>query len=297
MQVKHLHIEASSFCNAKCPGCPRNAYGYSIKGLYKEQNLDFDKFIDLLKEYQKLEVINFCGNHGDPMMHPLISKMVEESGVFCSVATNGSIGRIKTYEHLAKLNCIVTFGIDGLEDTNHLYRQGVKWNNLMERIESFISAGGHAEWQFIPFAHNIHQIDQAKQLSVDLGFKDFLICETNRNYFPVIDDDKNISHWILPADGSRQPNKNFDVENFLASRINPVNLQPPRYKVKSINCEHLYGSIYVNSEGEKFPCCYQGFGHNGREKVKLEDFHLAKATWESDNCNKVCAESCGILDN
>ena len=47
MQVKHLHIEASSFCNAKCPGCPRNAYGYSIKGLYKEQNLDFDKFIDL----------------------------------------------------------------------------------------------------------------------------------------------------------------------------------------------------------------------------------------------------------
>ena len=50
MQVKHLHIEASSFCNAKCPGCPRNAYGYSIKGLYKEQNLDFNKFIDLYRK-------------------------------------------------------------------------------------------------------------------------------------------------------------------------------------------------------------------------------------------------------
>ena len=85
------------------------------------------------------------------------------------------------------------------------------------------------------------------------------------------------------------------VQHF--ARLNPVNLQPPRYKVKSIDCEHLYGSIYVNSEGEKFPCCYQGFGHNGTEKVNLEDFHLAKATWQSDNCNKVCAESCGILDN
>lgn len=296
MQINHLHIEASSFCNARCPGCPRNAYGYTIKGLYKEHNLELFKFKQIIKEYQDVEVINFCGNHGDPMMNPDIHKMVETSKVFCLIATNGSIGRIDTYKQLARLNCTIVFGIDGLEDTNHLYRQGVKWNNLMDRVQTFISEGGKANWQFIPFEHNKHQIDDAKKLSEKLGFQEFNMENTNRNYFPAITEDKKISHWILPADKKISPNTNFDVESFINSKQNHVNLDPPRYKVKSIDCEHLHGSIYINSQGEKFPCCYQGFGHSGRDKVKLEDFHEAKSTWATNNCNLVCAESCGKLD-
>ena len=69
------------------------------------------------------------------------------------------------YKQLARLNCTIVFGIDGLEDTNHLYRQGVKWNNLMDRVQTFISEGGKANWQFIPFEHNKHQIHDAKKLS------------------------------------------------------------------------------------------------------------------------------------
>jgi hypothetical protein len=62
---------------------------------------------------------------------------------------------ILNYEHLSRLN--VVWGIDGLEDTNHLYRQDVEWNKVMDRVKWFIDAGGHATWKWIPFLHNKHQ--------------------------------------------------------------------------------------------------------------------------------------------
>ena len=85
----------------------------------------------------------YCGNHGDPMMNPDIVKLCDV-GKSIELATNGGIGRLEDYEQLAKNRVYITFGIDGLEDTNHLYRQGVKWDNLMKRVKTFISAGGQA---------------------------------------------------------------------------------------------------------------------------------------------------------
>mgnify|MGYP000657292039 CR=1 FL=1 len=52
----------------------------------------------------------------------------------------------------------VLFGIDGLNDTNHLYRINVNWDALMRNVKSYISNGGTASWQFIVFDHNQHQI-------------------------------------------------------------------------------------------------------------------------------------------
>jgi len=43
----------------------------------------------------------------------------------------------------------------------------------MRNVEAFISAGGRARWDFIVFAHNEHQVEQAEQLSKDMGFEKF----------------------------------------------------------------------------------------------------------------------------
>ena len=66
-------------------------------------------------------------------------------------------------------NVIMSFSIDGLEDTNHLYRQDVEWDKIMERAKKFIGAGGRAEWKFIIFRHNQHQVEEARSLSKELG--------------------------------------------------------------------------------------------------------------------------------
>lgn len=289
--ITHLHIEPSSYCNASCPGCPRNGYGYPLQGLFKETNLSLGDCKKLFEKFPNIKFVTYCGNHGDPMMHPDISDIVEIAKGDQHISTNGSIGRLETYNKLARLGCVITFGIDGLEDTNHLYRQGVKWANLMERAKTFIKAGGRAKWQFILFEHNKHQLEQAKALSEQLGFDEFILRDTVRDHMPVIGKDKTISHWILPADGSGQP-YHIDVDDYLKMRMTEYQTNL-RYKVDEIDCEYERGWMYVNAEGELFPCCFQGFGHPDRPKYRIEDFSKLKATWQTDSCNQICAETCG----
>ena len=51
-------------------------------------------------------------------------------------------------------NSSVTFSIDGLQDTNHIYRIQTDWNKIMQNAKTYISAGGVAEWKYIIFKHN-----------------------------------------------------------------------------------------------------------------------------------------------
>jgi len=292
MPITHLHIEASSYCNARCPGCPRNAYGYPLEGFYKQAHLRPAKLIELLEKFPHVKSILYCGNHGDPMMNPDIVALCSVKQTSISIATNGGIGRLETYERLAKSGVHITFGIDGLEDTNHLYRQGVKWEQLMERVKQFVDCGGSASWQFIKFKHNMDQVEEARTLSQKLGFKSFHTLDVGRNNMPAIQPDKSISHWILPPDKSATGH-DFDVDKYLNSRYNPINHNSPVYDNPKISCEHLDGSVYVNSEGELFPCCYHGFGHVDRPKVYLQEFENLRSTWKTKKCNQVCAESCG----
>ena len=46
-----------------------------------------------------------------------------------------SVGKLAQYSE-------VNFSVDGLEDTNHLYRQGVKWEKVEDNMVAFCDAGG-----------------------------------------------------------------------------------------------------------------------------------------------------------
>lgn len=294
MNPNHLHIEASSYCNARCPGCPRNGFGYALPGLFEQKHLELEKYNNLLKMYPDVKTILFCGNHGDPMMHPDIVKLCEPQNINYTIATNGGIGRVDTYSALAKMPVDIIFGIDGLEDTNHLYRQGVNWKNLMTRVKTFIDEGGHATWQFIRFQHNMDQVEEAKALSEKLGFKNFMAIDVGRNNMPVIQPDKTVSHWVLPPDENAKPfTEHFDVDEYLKMRVDPNTKYTTDKKVSKITCEHLQGSIYINSLGEIFPCCYHGFGHVDRPKVLLKDFANLEKNWNTKNCDPICADTCG----
>ena len=49
----------------------------------------------------------------------------------------------------------VIFSVDGLRDTNHIYRQNVVWDNVERNMRAFINAGGRARWDFLIFEHNL----------------------------------------------------------------------------------------------------------------------------------------------
>ena len=208
--MKTIHVEASTYCNARCPLCPRSLYGYKVEGVYPEVHLQLDKFKECLAQFPEREFVYFNGNLGDSMMNPNILELALATGCRTSITTNGSIGSKNAWQQLAKNNVEAVFSIDGLEDTNHLYRQDVEWNKIMDRVKWFIDAGGYATWKWIPFLHNKHQEEETRALSKELGFKEFQVEDHGRNYGPVLDKDANITHWILPAGSGKWP-KPYDV--------------------------------------------------------------------------------------
>jgi len=295
MDIRNIHVEASTFCNARCPLCPRSLYGYKVEGVYPETHLKVDKFEECLDLFPQRNFVYFNGNLGDPMMNPDILSLTDLTGCRTSITTNGSIGSEETWKLLAEKNVEVVFSVDGLEDTNHLYRQDVSWNKVMERMKWFIGSGGKATWKFVVFKHNSHQKSQARELSEKLGFVDFIIVDHGRNYGPALDRDGNITHWILPEDGSRSSTP-YDVQDGIKRYKSTHHNFKPEKRKYDISCEHLnYKSVYIDARGRVSPCCYQGFDLPELPFRSLEGFETLKKSWETDYCDAVCAKTCGKL--
>ena len=294
MEIIHLHVEASTHCNARCPGCPRSIRGYSPKGFLELSHLQPSTFKSVRQKYTHLQEVNFNGNLGDPMMNPEIVELVKIADCdTVSVTTNGSIGNKKTFEEMAQLGVHINFSIDGLADTNHLYRQDVEWKKVVQRIKWFIGAGGTATWKWVPFRHNYHQLEETKQFARSLGIYDFFIDDQSRNYFPALDRQGKVSHWILPHNTNDQAKEDYDPNKEIKMMQEDASFDPVD-SVRQITCEHLRDrSVYVSADGFESPCCYHGLNLVNRKRKGLKDFAKLKFGWDYKICDPICSHFCG----
>lgn len=189
-EIKTVHLEMTEACNASCPMCARNLNGGEVNPYLHDAELTINdiKNIFPIEFVKQLNRIYMCGNYGDPA----VAKDTLEAFAYfrehnpklnLSMHTNGSMKRPEWWAELAAVigqKGYVIFGLDGLEDTNHLYRQGTVWSKIMANAESFIKAGGRARWDYIVFAHNEHQVEEARVLAENMGFEKFNIKKSNR---------------------------------------------------------------------------------------------------------------------
>ena len=186
-RIKWLHIEPTTRCNAWCQFCQRNNYGYGLSD-FELVDLDPSRLQKVISVMPALETVQFCGTLGDPCASKLLNEqlqVVKDSGLELQLQTNGSLRTKDWWAKLAKdfgNSLSVWFAIDGLEDTHKIYRQATNWKKIIENAKSFIDAGGNAVWQFIPFAHNEHQIRDCMKMSTALGFSRFEFVK-NARYF------------------------------------------------------------------------------------------------------------------
>jgi hypothetical protein len=124
-----------------------------------------------------LDEIVLCGNVDEPVINPDVIEIIKyfyyldnkEKDIWVHV--NGGSRSESFWSELGKLSkelnnrLVVVFGIDGDEETNHLYRKNVNWKTLQKNWRAYISSGGRAGWQFIVFKWNQHQIADIKKLS------------------------------------------------------------------------------------------------------------------------------------
>jgi len=280
--VKIIHFEPTSRCNAACPMCARNIDGEGcIVSLADLSLVDFKK--QITKHIELLEKIFFCGTVGDPCADKnLLDKIAYvkklNKDITIGINTNGSIRNPTWWTDCAKLLTgtydYVVFSIDGLEDTNHIYRVGVKFEKVMQNAKAYIDAGASAHWDMLVFEHNKHQVEQCKQLADKMGFTWFRSKETDRW------DEYNFNH-IKPV----KKHNYIDYD-----------------RITSIQCErNEEDSTYLDYKGQEFPCCHIAESYY-KGKIRHKDILqytpnqlMEEYQTRLDNGNPfyVCKRSCG----
>ncbi|MEG3837849.1 MULTISPECIES: tetratricopeptide repeat protein [unclassified Microcoleus] len=207
--IEIVQLDITSRCNAGCPQCPRT--GNPILPMTELTIADIKRIFP--KEFcSQLSWIYLCGNFGDAMVSnttlPAL-KYFHKMGVnYLWMYTNGSGRSPDWWRQLAKIlnqpEDRVIFAIDGLADTNHLYRRNTNWNRIMESVEAFIGAGGQAEWQYLVFEHNQHQVEEARALARRLGFIKFQAKATSRFALSEVDEVGEKEEAIAEVDSQTQ---------------------------------------------------------------------------------------------
>jgi len=254
--IKHCEIELSSYCNAECPLCPRNLFGYPYNSNYTVRHLTLENVKTIFdREFCSRVKFTFEGNFGDPVMNPELLDIVEYLNSSIKICTNGSMQTKKFWQDLAKYNVHILFGIDGLAGTHEIYRRNTRWQTVIDNAKTFISSGGSATWKMIEFDHNRSEITKCRELSKQLGFKDFQLVNHGRDTGPVFDRQGNLERVLGNFTGSTELSHYLDViEN------GDMFLEDIWDTPKQVSCQALRdSSIYVSSIGEVYPCCFMGF--------------------------------------
>ena len=278
--IRNVHLEPTEKCQAVCPMCPRNILGGKENPfvINAELTLDDCKQIFEPKFIKQLDTMYMCGNYGDPILAKDTAEIMlyfrkSNPDMYLRMHTNGGARKAEWWDRLAKIICYkgrgeVTFSVDGLEDTNHLYRRQTRWDVIMENAEAFISAGGRARWDFIVFKHNQHQVEEAETLAKKMGFKQFRIRKTARfsyspagpDKWPVYDrtpfgTPQTFAYHIEPTDDEKYYNTEIDKFELLKEKYGSAEKY---FDVANISClyKEKFKRIYVNAYGQVFPCCY-----------------------------------------
>lgn len=209
--IRTVHLEVTERCNLSCPMCARNINGGEQNPWIHDAELSLDDIKKIFPNdfIKQLNHIYMCGNFGDPVVAKDTLEIFRHfrsvnSDILLSMNTNGSARQEDWWEELASVlgnNGYVIFSIDGLEDTNHIYRKGSNYTRIMKNAEAFIKAGGVAHWEYLVFAHNEHEVDRAKDLADRMGFAKFQLKKSARFFSSV---SNSVKETITSVDKRQQ---------------------------------------------------------------------------------------------
>lgn len=271
-RIRVLHIEPTDVCQAACALCARETdptFRKDIKHHLRIEQIQ-QHFSD--RVIAGLDKMFMCGNYGDPAAGYYTQDIYRyfrqiNPDIVLGMNTNGAVQSTFFWHALGKLfnqnNDYVVFSIDGLEDTNQVYRKNVQWTKLMSNVEAFIAAGGSAHWDMLVYRHNQHQVDACEQLASNMGFKWFRAKVSKRGF--------------------------TDRLEF------PMGWQTPQVMQGVIRCHAMQErSMYIDAQGRVSACCW--LGSTQTDFVK-DDLKTVKLTWRTDNPHSVCQKTCASDKN
>ena len=265
--IDHIHtldVAITSVCNALCIDCARwwiddqGQQHHNPRDGHRNHHWPADQLLAHTTPLTNIRTVLITGNAGDPLTHPQLAHIVRQWSLqwphcHIEIDTNGSVGSTQQWQDLADIPRVqVRFAIDGLEDTNHIYRRSVPWHRVVHNVEQWSALGGDGTLKTIDFPWNLDQRDQIKQWSRQLGF-DHIV---DQRWNPELDDtilalhraNRSVSDWqgTTDPDGDWHTSADRIIQQWIDMG------RPMEAECKSGSGEWLY----INHDHRVWPCCY-----------------------------------------
>ncbi len=251
-----IRLEASSFCQLRCPSCPTTSGAIHPavgSGFLKAE--DFRRLLDRNPWVKQVELSNF----GEIFLNPELLDIIREawSRRVTLTAVNGvNLNNVRedVLEGLVRYRFFrMVCSIDGAsEETYRRYRVRGKFQSVIRNIERINAHKAQYEspypilrWQFIAFGHNEHEIPAARRMANELGMEFYVKLSWDESFSPVVDPD------LVRSETKEQ----------VASRREYARKYGRHYR--QTICDQLWDRPQINWDGRLLGCCYNHWGDFG----------------------------------
>ena len=301
-KISRLNLEITTHCNIRCPQCSRTHPMGNLADFIELKHWDLDKILPNLEigKMINLKHVVIEGDNGDAFMHQKLLRLLdflvaEQSQPNIKMLTNGGMRKPQWWKDLGKRyagRLQVQFSIDGLTDTNSLYRVDIDHQRVLDNVRAFIEGGGDGVQRCIFFKHNQHQIEEIVKQAKEIGMHSLVFMPNDQTRFQqlekwaVYDRDFNITHYI-----ENTTLKDLHLYGYKGSKI-----KFPMAKTMAedeICPEWKNGSLAITYKGHIIPCCmyhadlYFDHPSNGRFRdivgdIDSNDLTRHKLSWILD---------------
>ena len=243
-KIQGFHIELTNMCTLKCPGCARTRFIEQWPQHWRNHNLNIDDFFNFFDIDLTDKKFYFCGNYGDPIYHPNMIEFVKElkkRNATVSITTNGSYKSTAWWDELVDILIYddnITFSVDGTPNNFNKYRINGDWPSIKQGMEVVAKGKCNSTWKYLVFAYNENDIDLVKNLSNQIGIKNFKLARSDR-FDNQTAEFQPINIELL---GDRYE-KQQQFKNSVYLKVDP-------------NCVKNNKEHFITAEGFYSPCCY-----------------------------------------
>jgi MoaA/NifB/PqqE/SkfB family radical SAM enzyme len=270
-----IRLEASSFCQLKCPSCP-TASG-AIHPAVGSGVLRLENFAELLDKNPGLTRIELS-NYGEVFLNPHLLDILElahRKGVAITLANGVNLNNARetVLEGLVKYQVrLMNCAIDGASDeTYRRYRVGGNFDRVIENIrtinrykQQYGSPFPELRWQFIVFGHNEHEIPKARDMARALGMPFYTKISWDSEVSPIRD-----AAWVRKETG-------------LAAVTRDEYTQAYGTDYASGLCDQLWDDPQINWDGKVLGCCrnfWGDFGGNAFQDGLIQSVNSEKMSY------------------
>ena len=178
---RRINLDITHRCVLQCSKCMR----YFKPGLWKRgKDISVEDYDKICKYFPG---VLMCGQMGDPIYHPKFHSLMEvtlQRNAALTVSTNGHGKKDSWWDRSFDLSqqlkyCEWIFGVDGLPKDSHNYRVGQDGEAVWQQMIKGAALGVNITWQYIVFAYNENDIEEAQQMANDHNIK-LMVTESSR---------------------------------------------------------------------------------------------------------------------